>query len=320
MLYDFHYGLLRLNNINYRVDFFARFPLQKVFAKIVWLQKMCKLQITIVMYNYLIEFNKSHLYFKLNYILMLRAIFMISIILSITIVMLPLTNNNVFAGKEKPQLFSPYLSKILGAKWWQWALEIPTPINPLVDANPCNVNQHGYFFFIGGVFTVTDTSGTSESSNVFQTRNAGHSSDTSVSSDTNDHIERTCTIPKGKAIFFPVYNAIQTFGPEPSGPPATVQEAIQIVKESVNQATNLKASVDGTNIKVDSKLRSLTRIFEFTLPENNLFGTDVLGPYTAISDGYWVALKPLKVGNHEISISANHPSGNIDITYHIKVQ
>ena len=299
--------------------------------------KMCKLQITIVLYNYLIEFNKSHLYFKLNYSLMLRAILIISIILSGTIVILPLTNNNAFAGRvpltnnnafagKVPQLFSPYLSKILGAKWWQWALEIPTPINPLIDANPCNVNQHGYFFFLGGVFmpvTTTATSGTSESSDVFQTRDAGDSSDTSVSSDTSGHIERTCTIPKGKAIFFPVYNAFQSFGPQPpSGPPATVQEAIKIVKDNVNNATNLKASVDGKNIKVDSKLRTLTRIFEFTLPADNIFGLHGanLGPYTAISDGYWVGLNPLRAGNHEISFSADHPSGNIDVTYHIKVQ
>jgi hypothetical protein len=287
---------------------------------------MCQLQITIVLHNYLIEFNKSHLYFKLNCSLMLRAILMISIILSSTLVMLPLTNNNAFAGKEKPQLFSPYLSKILGAKWWQWALEIPTPINPLIDANPCNVNQHGYFFFIGGVFvpvTTSDTSGTSKFSDIYQTRDVGHSSDTSVSSDTSGHIERTCTIPKGKAIFFPVYNSFSTFGPQPpaAGAPLTLQEAIKTVKDIVNDATNLKVSVDGVNIKVDSKLRTLTRIFEFTLPADNLFGDPALaGHYKAIADGYWVALKPLSVGNHEISISANHPSGDIDITYHIKVQ
>jgi hypothetical protein len=152
------------------------------------------------------------------------------------------------------------------------------------------VNQHGYFFFLAGTLG-------------------------------GDAVERTCTIPKGKAIFFPVYNAFQSFGPEPpSGPPATVQEAIKIVKDNVNQATNLKATVDGVNIKVDSKLRSLTRIFEFTLPADNIFGVSDLGPYQAISDGYWVGLNPLKPGNHEITFSANHPGGNIDVTYHIKVK
>jgi hypothetical protein len=184
------------------------------------------------------------------------------------------------------------------------------------------VNQHGYFFFLGGVFipaTTTATSGTSESSDIFQTRDAGHSSDTSVLSDTSGLIERTCTIPKGKAIFFPVYNAFQTI--EADNPNLdTIPEIKQAVINNVNQATNLKASVDGTNIKVDSKLRALTRIFEFTLPADNIFGTDVLGPYKAISDGYWVPLKPLKPGNHEISFSADHPDGPIDVTYHILVQ
>jgi hypothetical protein len=197
---------------------------------------------------------------------------------------------------DKPNLLSPQLSTFLGAKWWKWAVEIPTPINPLIDANPCNVNQHGHFFFLAGVILPADTSG---------------------------HIERTCTIPKGEAIFFPVYTAFQTFGPQPpSGPPATVQEAIKIVKDNVNQATNLKASVDGTPINVNM-LRSLTIPFGFTLPQNNIFGLTKpsdLGPYTAIADGYWVGLNPLSVGTHEISFSADHPSGNIDVTYHLKVQ
>ena len=82
----------------------------------------------------------------------------------------------------------------------------------------------------------------------------------------------------------------------------------------------MKASIDGKNIIVDSKLRTLTRIFGFTLPENNIFDTPVFGPYTAIADGYWVGSKPLRAGNHEISFSADHPSGNINVTYHIKVQ
>jgi hypothetical protein len=220
---------------------------------------------------------------------MLRAILIMSIILSSTIVILPLTNNNAFAGKEKPHLLTPYLNKILGAKWWQWALEIPTPINPLIDANPCNVNQHGYFFFLAGT-----TGGAA--------------------------VERSCTIPKGKAIFFPVYTFFQTI--EANNPNLdTIPEIKQAVINNVNQATNLKASVDGTNIKVDSKLRALTRIFEFTLPADNIYNEPNLGPYTTVADGYWVGLNPLKAGNHEISFSANGPGGfRTDVTYHIKVQ
>jgi hypothetical protein len=192
-------------------------------------------------------------------------------------------------------LLSADLAK-LGAKWWKWVLEIPKPMNPLFDANPCDVNQHGDFFFLAGVF------------------------------ETSGHIERTCTIPEGKAIFFPVYNTFQTYGDLPNGDPDpdspdNLEGAIEVVRGNVDQATNLKASVDGTNINVN-KLRSLTIPFEFTLPPDNIYGlTDpLLGPWEAVADGYWVALRPLSVGNHEISFSASQPSLNVDVTYHIAVQ
>jgi hypothetical protein len=253
----------------------------------------------------------------------LQPILVISIILSSAILIVPLTNDNAFAVKDKPHLFNPHLSKYLGAKWWEWALEIPAPIHPLIDANPCDVDQRGLFFFLGGVFApvdTTSTSVTSDSIDGFQTRDSIHSSETSIASDTSDHVERTCTVPKGKAIFFPVFNVFSTFG-DPDSP--NLRDAIKFVKGYIDQATNLKASVDGTNINVN-KLRSLTIPFEFTLPPDNIFGiTDpsALGPYKAIADGYWVALKPLSVGNHEISFSASHPDGtNIDVTYHITVQ
>ena len=261
--------------------------------------------------------------------MMLQAILIISIILSSAILIVPVTNEKAFAVKDEPVLLNPQVSIFLGAKWWKWVLEIPTPINPLIDANPCDVNQHGLFFFLAGVFepvaasSTSSTSSTSGSSHAFQTSESSHPSKTGTASVASGHVERACTIPKEKAIFFPVYTAFQTFGPQPpSGPPATVQEAIKIVKDNVNQATNLKASVDGTNIDVN-ELRSLTIPFEFTLPPDNIFGITNppdLGPYKAIADGYWVALAPLTVGTHEISFSASHPGGpNIDVTYHITV-
>lgn len=258
---------------------------------------------------------------------MLLAILVISIILSSAILIVPVTNHNAFAVKDKPVLLNPRVSTFLGANWWKWVLEIPTPINPLIDANPCNVNQHGLFFFLAGVFepvAASSPSSTSNPSHAFQTSESSHSSNAAVASDSSSHVERTCTIPKEKAIFFPVYNTFQTFGPQPpSGPPATVQEAIKIVRDNVDQATNLKASVDGTPINV-KMLRSLTIPFGFTLPPNNIFGITNppdFGPYKAIADGYWVALRPLSIGTHEISFSSSHPDGpNIDVTYHIKVQ
>lgn len=217
---------------------------------------------------------------------MLQAILVISIILSSAILIVPVTNTNAFAFKDKPVLLDPHVSPYLDAKWWKWVLEIPTPINPLIDANPCNVNQHGLFFFLAGVFEQVATSSTSSTNNpshAFQTSESSHSSKTGIASDSSGHVERTCTISKEKAIFFPVYNTFQTFGPQgtPSYPPATVQEAIKIVKDNVNQATNLKASVDGTPINVNM-LRSLTIPFEFPLPPNNILALELLWALTRL--------------------------------------
>ena len=218
---------------------------------------------------------------------MIKAILIMSVILSSTIIALPLMGNfNAYAGKEKPQLFSPYLSIFLGAKWWQWVLPIPKSTNPLLDANPCNVNQDGYFFYLAGT--------------------------------TGGSAERTCTIPKGKSIFFPVYNYFQTLDPEP--PFDTIAKVKQAVTDNVNQATNLKASVDGVKIKVDNKLRAQSRLFTFVLGTDNIYDAPA-GSYQAITDGYWVPLKPLRVGNHEISFSADGPGGfSTAVTYHITVK
>src|SRR5262249_53855422 len=67
----------------------------------------------------------------------------------------------------------------LTGEWWQWAMSIPTSVNPLLDAtgNNCMVGQRGSIWFLGGV-------------------NGGGSA------------ERICSVPEGLPLFFPVINAI----------------------------------------------------------------------------------------------------------------
>jgi hypothetical protein len=61
----------------------------------------------------------------------------------------------------------------LSAEWWQWALSIPTSVNPLTDGTgeDCMVGQRGTTWFLAGVFT----GGT---------------------------VTRTCSIPQGTMLFF----------------------------------------------------------------------------------------------------------------------
>ena len=75
-----------------------------------------------------------------------------------------------------------------GAMWWQWALSIPVSENPLFDETGefAGVGQSGPVFFLAGVFNVSGTA------------------------------ERTITVPRGKALFFPLLNtAADNVGVEP---------------------------------------------------------------------------------------------------------
>ena len=69
--------------------------------------------------------------------------------------------------------------KKLSAEWWQWALSIPTSVNPLVDTTGehCMVGQQGEKWFLAGFF------GTGSA-------------------------VRTCSVPASTQFYFPVVNSV----------------------------------------------------------------------------------------------------------------
>src|SRR6202043_2144227 len=73
----------------------------------------------------------------------------------------------------------------LTAEWWQWALSIPTSINPQLDTTGgnCMVGQRGSVWFLAGIF--------------------GGGSAT-----------RTCAVPEGTVLFFPVINTVNINTPK----------------------------------------------------------------------------------------------------------
>src|SRR6266571_4753392 len=72
----------------------------------------------------------------------------------------------------------------LSAEWWQWAVSIPTSVNPQTDktGEDCMVGQRGATWFLAGVFG----GGTAT---------------------------RTCSIPQGTMLFFPVINIVDINAP-----------------------------------------------------------------------------------------------------------
>jgi hypothetical protein len=108
-------------------------------------------------------------------------------------------------------------------------------------------------------------------------------------------VERTCTVPAGRALFFPIVNAF--FAAEP---PERENAAAALTDASGT------AEIDGTivqNLSKESKyfVNPLTSpLFDLTLPENNVFGAPA-GTYSAAAaGGIYLMLAPLSPGEHEI--------------------
>lgn len=188
----------------------------------------------------------------------------------------------------------------LSAQWWQWALSIPTPENPMEDAtgDTCVVGQRGSIWFLAGVFNGTTA-------------------------------ERTCSVPEGKVLFFPIANSVNINVPNVCGQGAdnvSVADLRAISAESINAITKITITVDGKPIKKPHRVRS--DVFDVALPENNVFDEPCIdlggvpaGIFSpAVDDGFYVRLEHLAVGDHILQFSAETATGVIqNVTYHLTV-
>ena len=183
----------------------------------------------------------------------------------------------------------------LANEWWQWAMSIPDATNPLRDQNGehCARGQGGKVWFLAGGF------GSSK-------------------------IRRTCTIPPGKPLFFPLVN--MAYWPRSSASQFTCEQAKLSAALNNDTAIELFAELDGTSIEGLKQYRvaSQTCFDMFArIPRN----VRPYKAYPAASDGYWLLLKPLKKGHHSLKFGGryNRKSGAFgrmvqDIEYELIVQ
>jgi hypothetical protein len=164
-------------------------------------------------------------------------------------------------------------------EWWIWAQMEPIENNPIYDptGEKCTVNQvDPNVWFLAGT--------------------------------TGGRVERDCTVPASKAILLALLNTECSTAEDPS---LTTEEALRDCAR--NNAPDrarviLKASVDGQEIPDLEKYWAESSLYNYTLPENNIWGV-AAGPTQQVAAGYYVLLKPLSAGTHMI-----HSSGaNIDI-------
>jgi hypothetical protein len=136
---------------------------------------------------------------------------------------------------------------------------------------------------------------------------------------------RVCTIPSGKAILLSLMNAECDYKAKPNL--KTESQLLACAKSENDGITGLDATVDGVKTPGLSNFRVQSPLFNITYIPNNINGAPI-GATQGISDGYWVMLQPLPVGNHTIHIAGsvvNYAEGTLnnfanEVTYHIKVQ
>jgi hypothetical protein len=118
-------------------------------------------------------------------------------------------------------------------------------------------------------------------------------------------------------------NADLSFKPAPG---QTVEQFLKISADKfIDQATNLAVTLDGKPIQVSEANRYATNAF-------SIIGNKELGNYldlnvtgklqSAVSDGYFVTVENLPIGDHKLKVHAEIPQKGIitDVTYTIKVR
>lgn len=224
---------------------------------------------------------------------------MVGIIVGLAIVPVP----RAFAHDPNPNVFSPD-ENVFGmtygdwsAAWWQWVLSIPAPTNPLNDTSGANCaagQSSGPVFFIVGSFVGTVT--------------------------------RTCTVPRNKAIFFPIINTECSTAEAPpfhGDNEAELRTCAGGFGDALDVGS-LKVTIDGRKVHRLKDHRAPSPVFHFTLPTEDILGVDATVG-SSVSDGYYVMLEPLKPGDHTIQFEGACAVGSPceefsqNVTYNITV-
>ena len=170
----------------------------------------------------------------------------------------------------------------LAVAWTQWAYSKPVGVSPLIgsyeggpkcDGTPVSPTQGKQWFLAG----------TSDGSEVV----------------------RTCTMPVGTHLFFPVVSVVGF--PFPNAPDETPETeralAIAYIDEVLAAPDfSMLVTVDGKMVKSNRIVRAGNisgPFFTLTLPEENVVGV-LAGEYEATANGLWVTLPPLPPGEHTI--------------------
>jgi hypothetical protein len=201
------------------------------------------------------------------------------------------------------------------AKWWQWTMAFPVTADPASNTAPPESAQSGKVWFLA----------------------TAHGSATTGGSAT---LTRSITVPNGKALFFPVLTVIDdnTGCPTYNNPLLTADQLAAHAAEIFTAVSKTTCTFDGVPVAgLDDPQHTLYRVqspaFTYTVASHdNLLAAVFDGPCIpdgitvtpAVSDGVFVMVAPLSVGQHTIHFvgvvgPVTTPFFFKDITYNITV-
>jgi hypothetical protein len=198
-------------------------------------------------------------------------------------------------NRKSYELYTPY-DRPFGltygqwtTKWWLWALSIPKKTSPVLDSagEYAGIKQRDPVWFLAGTFGE------------------------------NRFPRRSCKIPRNRAILFPVINYEANYFELPN------LDRVNLVNHVVRDQDDIKvkeAIVDGEKMPI-YRVKSEPEIFQLSLPVENSLDLPV-GTTYATTDGYWVFLKQLTRGQHQIYFHGSCSNGTRSSTalYDITVE
>lgn len=186
------------------------------------------------------------------------------------------------------------------AMWWQWALSIPKATNPNLDTTGanCDQKQAGPVWFLGATLF-------------------------------GGSFTRSCTVPAGKALFFPILPVIfgaAVFDCEPTVPGVACNLAdLRVSAAAALPSVTLTATIDHRPLHKLEQQRVQSPVLTITYPDNSALGP-AKGTYAPnVSDGYWLLLPPLHAGYHTIYFKGVISGGPFngfegEVTYYLTVR
>ena len=126
--------------------------------------------------------------------------------------------------------------------------------------------------------------------------------------------EYSCTIPAGHVIMIPISTGECTSDEAKSSKP---EDMMKCATEG-NKYLTFEATVDGVRLNGLEQNDARSKVFNITVPKDN-YSDLKPGKWEAVTGGYFAFLKPLPVGNHEVSISAR-VTNPIDPSYNYNYQ